>query len=772
MLRLIAFENLINFKERQRLEFQDGVNFLVGANSTGKSSILELIRRCHSVKLNDSITNLLDDGKPGYVISRYEGLSDIFEEDGKGKMDMRTALICSFQERKEGIMSIYKCSCFKGIANRGLYIAASQYEKKVLENEKERMTRRFSLQLVTEDWIEDFIDDYLPKTTYEKQKSDRNNHGERENENKVNEGQENDLKLESFFNESETQADDKSHFDENDTQENVTQQDTIKTDRTTPNKGTEYAFLAKVKAILGQSEPIEKMDEETSEIILEKLQSSFAHVFPVRSIGPLQWINGNNVVEQDTTKTYKTSHKRAKILMELLPPEERMGPQTETGCQSIEHRNIHIEKEQSFFKRVTYPLEYKFRKDTKEEKILVDHENDPGSSQRKFELLKAPEGIIEAKQVTLIFSHKKFKTICYEDIERGMHNQMIENLNNFVLKEIKEKTVIIVTHNPSLINRWALGRIHVCTRTELSKGKFVNIVRKIPDKYAIKYGVQHEMKKVLFSARVLLVEGPSDLNVLRALFDYILSKKEKLNLLVGRLKNDSKSENSSFSDEEFSDHILRVLCSVQCVSVTGVGNFGNAKKFCKDVNITFKILTDYDYICQQRKQWEEEMKSFMVPQQTTRGELSVGRWVRFFMLNLCFHAIVGFYCPFCISCCYNIIDCDLLQLMLQPSVVDYPLPSFKTERNTLMWKSGTIEDALRTDCPLKISKLLGLKDITKCTGKEWEGKKGYKDKLKKKINNELSNNNYDDLFDELFNRIENNGESEFLEFFKFISDQD
>ncbi|KAK3101110.1 hypothetical protein FSP39_001018 [Pinctada imbricata] len=221
------------------------------------------------------------------------------------------------------------------------------------------------------------------------------------------------------------------------------------------------------------------------------------------------------------------------------------------------------------------------------------------------------------------------------------------------------------------------------------------------------------MKKVLFSARVLLVEGPSDLNVLRALFDYILSKKERSDLLVKRLKDSSQSDDAFALKEEFSDNILRVFSLVQCVSVTGEGNFGNAKNFCEDVNITFKVLTDNDDICQQRKQWEGKLESFMVPLQTT------------------------------------------------------------TKQNTFMWKNGTIEDALRTDSPMKISEILGHNYKTNCTGIEWEKKKtGFKVKLKRKINNEMSNNDYDDLFDELFNRIENNEESEFLEFFKFITDQD
>ncbi|KAK3103430.1 hypothetical protein FSP39_019151 [Pinctada imbricata] len=418
MLRLVAFENLINFKDRQCLEFKEGVNFLVGANSTGKSSILELIRRCHSVNLSSSVTNLLDDSKTGYVISRYEGLSDVFGKKDTVKTDR--AILCYLQDRDASLISIYKCICFESNASGELHIAASLYERN--DDSPEKMIRRFSLQNINDDSIGNFIDVYFPK----EKDSNQTEQNERNHE-KQDEG---DFGIGSLF--------------EHGTQE---------------NKRIELDFLTKIKEVLEQSGRID--ENETSEILLEKLQSSFAHVFPVRSIGPLQWINGNNVREIDASKNYKNVHKRAEILWDLLPPEE---PQREllprnwllwitslwsilsnlvTRNSSLEYENVD-ENEHSLFKRVTYPLEYVFVKDAKKEQIKAFYKNDPGSSQRQFQMVKTPEGIIEAKQATLILSHKKFKTICYEDIDRGMHTQMIENMNTFLLKSMKGKTVILL----------------------------------------------------------------------------------------------------------------------------------------------------------------------------------------------------------------------------------------------------------------------------------------------------------------------------------------
>ncbi|KAK3100388.1 hypothetical protein FSP39_019182 [Pinctada imbricata] len=723
MLRYIAFENLINFNDRQCLEFEEGVNFLVGANSTGKSSILELIRRCHSINLSSSVTNLLDDSKPGYIISRYEGLSDVFETNES--FDTDRAILCLFQERKAGIISIYKCICFKSIVKRGLYIAASQYEK--AEDNPQEVLHRFSLRHFDNESVRDFTDISFPENNDDSnpQQNDGNhnpqqnegNHNPQQNEsnhnpqqNERNHEDQDESGIDKLFGNTDYDAD--SQYGSHGTQEDVTQIST-NTNRKGKSTQVELGLLVEIKVVLEQSGQKVENSNETSEILLEKLQPSFAHVFPFRSIGPLQWINGNNVSELDA-KNYKTAHKRADILWDLLPPQE---PQRElrpgtlyfiimylwsiisnlwTG-QSLEYKNVD-EDEQSLFNKVTYPLEYEFVKDTKEGKIKVIHKNDPSSTQRHFELIKAPEGIIEVKQATLIFSHKKFKTICYEDIDKGIHNQMIENMTSFMLKEMKRKTVIIVTHNPSLINCWALGRTHVCTRKRESEGKFVNIVKKIPDKYAIQYGFHHEMKKVLFSARVLLVEGRTELSVLRALFDFIFCKKERSDLLARRLNNGDVSARDR-------DHILRMLSLVQCVSVNGKLSFQRAKNFCKDVNINFKVLADNDDICQQRKLLSSPLESFTVPERPT-GDV-----------------------------------------------------------NTFMWKNGTIEDALRSDCPSEIMKILNY--TVSC--KDWEDKT--KNKLKRKINNEFENTIYDNLFAELLNNIESNEESEFLDFFRFITNQ-
>lgn len=75
MLRGMVLENFVHFKKRCTLDFsktKQGPNIFVGASSTGKTAILELIRRCMDMKLNSSLTNRCNESETAYVFCEFE----------------------------------------------------------------------------------------------------------------------------------------------------------------------------------------------------------------------------------------------------------------------------------------------------------------------------------------------------------------------------------------------------------------------------------------------------------------------------------------------------------------------------------------------------------------------------------------------------------------------------------------------------------------------------------------------------------------------------
>lgn len=82
MLRGIVLENFVHFSERFALDFSKsnhGPNIFVGASSTGKTVVLELIRRCMDIRLNSSLTNRCDESKTAYVFCEFENAYDNYE---------------------------------------------------------------------------------------------------------------------------------------------------------------------------------------------------------------------------------------------------------------------------------------------------------------------------------------------------------------------------------------------------------------------------------------------------------------------------------------------------------------------------------------------------------------------------------------------------------------------------------------------------------------------------------------------------------------------
>ncbi|CAC5363047.1 unnamed protein product [Mytilus coruscus] len=71
MIRSIAVHNFVHFHEEQRLDFKGGANFLIGGNSTGKTALFELIRRCYSNKINTTTSSVLNENELAYAVCHF-----------------------------------------------------------------------------------------------------------------------------------------------------------------------------------------------------------------------------------------------------------------------------------------------------------------------------------------------------------------------------------------------------------------------------------------------------------------------------------------------------------------------------------------------------------------------------------------------------------------------------------------------------------------------------------------------------------------------------
>jgi len=169
---------------------------------------------------------------------------------------------------------------------------------------------------------------------------------------------------------------------------------------------------------------------------------------------------------------------------------------------------------------LTHPLKFSFSSkklsETKHSFEVIDHNS---GNPVKMDYLKLPSGVIEAKTLSLILSHKHLHTICLTHPDRGYHPQMIEKLRNLVLRKFNDKTILISTFHPSMMSTWSMERTHVFRRKQTAREIVFHVV-------PINTSVIHrftgdEFKKLLYASQVLFVEGPTDKLILNAVFNHI-----------------------------------------------------------------------------------------------------------------------------------------------------------------------------------------------------------------------------------------------------------
>lgn len=275
----------------------------------------------------------------------------------------------------------------------------------------------------------------------------------------------------------------------------------------------------------------------------DSIGDKYVTTFPLRGIGSLQWSKSEKIAKEHREKNYSAAYKRAEIISRLLSKEEK--------------KFIDAKEETRIFKYLTDPEDFEFEKDN--EAITVKH------NKKTFPLLKISEGIFEAKSMSLLLAHSKFKTICLEDPDRGMHPQMIERLRTVLYRIGFKKTIIVVTHSPYFIDSTTIDNTHMFFRTKDEPS--VCSVLNIGQSEELSNVADIETKRtVLFATRVLLVEGVTDKEVVQG----ILSENEE-------------------SKEDFT-----YIFTHQIISVGGRDNVARVQRFCASINLPCLCLLDLD----------------------------------------------------------------------------------------------------------------------------------------------------------------------------------
>lgn len=443
MLHHMCFKNFVHFKEHQTLKFQPGINILVGQNSSGKTSILEMIRRCMTKRINNHVTSSYDETREAYLVCKFDITS--YYGELLHSLDKQPAV----QQLGDGQDSMYLLSIVQKIPFSG------------------RVTWKKSVCFRRDDKVTVLVGYYNV-----------------ENDNILS----SDDNVEFFYGKI-----DSLWMLEND-------------DWVTDNERQIIQDLSKIDAKYAKNAKRFTQLESSSKLldeVLEVIEKRYVSTTPMRSINPVQWSRSRQK-SFDESVNCKEAVERAEILQTLLNNEE------EVDCKRADE----------IFEEITRPLVYKFSKT--DSNIIIKHKNDNPPETKRVPLLKTPEGIIEAQQLALLLAHKEFKTLCFEEPDRGMHPKMIEQLLQ-ALTEETNKTFLVVTHSPYFINSMTAKLTHVCVRRrdDDSVKSVHSVQRLLENDKTCKITDTDELKKIVFSSQILCVEGKTDKIFVQAIFEHM-----------------------------------------------------------------------------------------------------------------------------------------------------------------------------------------------------------------------------------------------------------
>lgn len=503
MLRGMVFENFVHFEKRFVLDFskkENGPNIFVGASSTGKTAVLELIRRCMDRKINSSLTNRFNESETAWVFCEF-GL-----ENGKYGPTVISGMIVDGTQPLPG-------NDTGSIENNE---EDEECVPKVKGDHKDTMFHKV-ITYFCESKIIFFSKTYLKKPDGKIVDLNKN----------LTFGQ--DILLGLVYGQ--------------------TNEDNLVSD------GIKELFNCKFAETVSKKIRQRQNNNDTYDRypkVWEELQSRFVGVLSMRGLGTFQWTKSLLIDDKFKSVNYEGTCAQAEIITELI------------GSEDIDER-----KEKEIFEFLTRPNEFLFKKElnstTNVNEIFVEHKT------KRFPLLKTSVGIVEAKQFSLLMAHKSFQTICLEEPDRGMHPQMIERMKMELYRkdQSKSKTIIIVTHSPYLIDSFSLENTFIFFSIEErdKKASYVKNVSNLRNSIkTLKIIANEDLKKILFSTKVLVVEGKTDKTILHAVFRHCFKDAKEYSQIMSH-------QIISMEGKEFKDAIC---------------------EFCTQINVKCSLLLDRD----------------------------------------------------------------------------------------------------------------------------------------------------------------------------------
>lgn len=521
MLRGMVLHNFVNFKERSEIVFSktgNGPSIFVGASSTGKTVVLELIRRCMDDEKNTSLTNRCNPDEDAFVFCEYS-----IKHDGYGPTVITGIQVEGKHKNIQGRPSTGGNDKAKGDETK----ADNDGQKRKLEDDQDIAIEKDESDNNSEDLAEDITE--FRKTVIFLREGCTHLIIETFSEN-------GDGSVAHNYRDCEMIIPGEDKFYElmrEDKQTNETYHLIV---------GTRH-FDDFVEKNLSQfkGKKIRKIEYPP---FWKNMQEQFVGVLAMRGISPIQWTKNKFMFDLYKWINYQKAEVNAEIIKDLFESPE------------VDH-----DREERIFDFLTSGKKFRFVKNVLCV-VLVEHDN------RTIPLLKIPGGILEAKQFSLLMAHKGLKTICLEEPDRSMHPQMIERMKEVLHFESRNKTIIVATHSPYLIDSTSLRNTFFFTM-EKNITTVVNIYDTLKRNDYLKLFGTTDLKTILFSSVVLFVEGITDKIVLEAIFRKF------------------KQRSVSFAD---SFPILRYeICSL--------GGKGSAKKiqdFCNKLNMKYCMVMDRD----------------------------------------------------------------------------------------------------------------------------------------------------------------------------------
>ncbi|XP_052067342.1 uncharacterized protein LOC127706724 [Mytilus californianus] len=516
MLRQMVFKNFINFKDFQSLEFKDGPHFFIGANSSGKSSTLEILRRCMSTDINTSISSSYDETRNAYAFCKFD-LPSVTDISNFKNINKIYSGVIKTHENK-----FIKIVCLEQRESKSIVMHVIYY---LQDGNNLTMVDKKTLNAETSKELSNMLMNLLSAKTELEQTTLEQNFLEYVVESRENLSSITDEEIQRYW-----------------ATEGRTAED----------------FLSNLS---------------TNQFIRD-LESTYVATMPMRAIGTLQWTRSKKITLKE--ENYLEACKRAEIINELLTSDE------------VDHV-----KADSILKFFTHPFEYKFTSKSNPDEINVKETNSS-----EFHLLKTPEGIIEAKQFSLIMAHTVFHTICLEEPDRCMHPQMVERMRDIFQSESihRNKVVVVISHNPFLINNITAENTHVFFRKSTQNSSKVRFGIWPIDKINRHITDVDNLKKLFFAVKVLCMEGSTDKIVIEGLFDFVLKYSDyKLDM-----KHDIVSHQLVVLGSHTFDSPVRQFCKQTSVSCKWVFDrdkyiFLDQTNNQKVVNIDRQRYADGDY---------------------------------------------------------------------------------------------------------------------------------------------------------------------------------